>query len=171
MPGYKCPKCGKEYKNKGLYYQRHIESCTGEQIITKTKKESISTKGTKSSTNIIKRLEKVEYRLDYLEQNLLKLKSNRINKSEIDNEKRFFEIIYQKINELSKKNLGIQKVLLSDLFEEINKEYYISMRNFSKYLIILNNINRIQLESGFSANDFSVKDNYGNIFKIIRILD
>ncbi|MFX0073461.1 MAG: hypothetical protein ACFFAO_20475 [Candidatus Hermodarchaeota archaeon] len=168
---YKCPKCGKQYKNKGAYYQKHIESCAGKQMAIKTKKKVISPKSTQASLNIIKRLEKIEHRIDYLEQDLLKLKLNRKSKSEINNEKRFFEIINQKINELSKKNLGIQKVLLSDLFEEINKQYYISLENFSKYLIKLNNLNKIQLESGFSADNFSVKDNYGNIFKIIRIID
>lgn len=29
MTSYKCPHCGKEYKRKGIYFERHMQSCSG----------------------------------------------------------------------------------------------------------------------------------------------
>ena len=168
---YKCPKCGKPYKTKGAYYQRHIDSCTGKKQLKKTK--STITKSTKieGSGEIIKRLNIIENRLNRLERNFTELKLGQVIRSEIHNEGQFLEIINHKVLELSQKSLGIQKVLLNDLFKEIKKDYDISRDMFSDFLIKLNNNNKVQLESGTSVDDFSIKDNYGNVFKLIRILD
>ena len=81
------------------------------------------------------------------------------------------DIVNQKVLELSQNSLGIHKVLLKDLFKDIKKDYEISRDMFSNFLIKLNNINKVQLESGTSVDDFSIQDNYGNVFKLIRILD
>ncbi len=168
---FKCPKCGKAYKTQGAYYKKHIESCTGKIQPSKPKKKISSKIKAQTSSSIIKRLEKIENRLYMLEQDFKGIRTSRNNKFKIENEKTLFDIIYQKIQELSKKMLGIQKVLLRDLYNEINKEYYISIENFSKFLMKLNNANKIQLESGTSEEDFSIRDNYGNVFKLIRVLD
>jgi len=168
---FKCPKCGKPYKTQGKYYQKHIESCTGKIQPSKAKKKIGSTKKAKASSSIINRLENIENRLIILEQGFKGIKSGHKSKFKIENEKTLLDIIYQKIQELSKKMLGIRKVLLRDLYNEINKEYYISIENFSKFLMKLNNANKIQLESGTSEEDFSIRDNYGNVFKLIRVLD
>lgn len=119
----------------------------------------------------MKRLDSIENRLYKLEQDFRVLKLGKVVKSEIQNENQFLEIINQKVNELSQKMLGIQKLHLKDLYEVINKDYNISKDNFSKYLIKLYNRNKIQLEAGMSSDNFSIKDNYGNVFKLIRILD
>jgi len=66
--------------------------------------------------------------------------------------------------------LGMDSVYLKDLFDELNKDNYITFDKFSEYLIRLNNLNRIQLESGMSSDEFSIKDSYGNVFKLIRII-
>ncbi len=166
---FKCPKCGKTYKTQGTYYKKHIESCTGKIQPSKTKISS--TKNAEISRTIIKRLENIESRLNMLEQDIKGIKSGHKSKFKIKNEKTLLDIIYQKIQELSKKMLGIRKVLLRDLYNEINKDYYISIENFSKFLMKLNNANKIQLESGTSEEDFSIRDNYGNVFKLIRVLD
>ncbi len=168
---YKCPKCGKPYKTKGAYYQRHIESCTGKKPLKKTKRTVAKSIKIEESGEIIKRLDIIENRLNRLEQNFNELKLGQVIRSEIYNEGQFLEIINQKVLELSQKSLGIQKVLLSDLFKEIKKDYDISRDMFSDFLIKLNNINKVQLEPGTSVDDFSIKDNYGNVFKLIRILD
>ena len=168
---YKCPKCGKPYKTQGAYYKKHIESCTGKILTSKKKKKISSSKKVEISSIIIKRLDNIENRLKILEQNYKKTKLSIKGKFKIENEKTLLEIIYQKIQELSKKMLGYQKLLLKDLYDEINKEYYISIDDFSNYLMKLYNANRIQLEAGTSSEDFSIKDNYGNVFKLIRILD
>jgi len=119
----------------------------------------------------MERLGNIENRLYKLEQDFRVLKLGKAAKSEIQNEEQFLEIIYQKIHELSQKMLGIQKVQLKDLYKVIIKDFNISKDNFSKYLIRLNNRNKIQLEAGMSSDDFSIKDNYGNVFKLIRIFD
>ena len=168
---YKCPKCGKSYKSKGVYYQRHIESCTGEKPLKKTKRTVTKSIKIEESREIIKRFDIIENRLNRLERNFNELKLGQVIKSEIHNKGQFLEIVNQKVLELSQKSLGIQKVLLNDLFREIKKDYDISRNMFSDFLIKLNNINKVQLESGTSADDFSIKDNYGNVFKLIRILD
>jgi uncharacterized coiled-coil DUF342 family protein len=168
---YECPKCGKTYKTKGVYYQRHIDSCTGKKPLKKTKRTITKPIKIEESGEIIKRLAIIESRLNRLEQNFNELKLGQVVRSEIHNEAQFLEIINQKVLELSQKSLGIQKVLLKDLFKDIKKDYDISRNMFSNFLIKLNNMNKIQLEPGTSMDDFSIQDNYGNVFKLIRILD
>ena len=168
---YKCPKCGKSYKTKGVYYQRHIDSCTGKQPLKKTKRAITKSIKIEESGEVIKRLDIIENRLSMLERNFNELKLGQVIRSEIHNEAQFLEIVNQKVLELSQKSLGIQKVLLKDLFKEIKKDYDISRDMFSNFLIKLNNINKVQLESGTCVDDFSIQDNYGNVFKLIRILD
>lgn len=168
---YKCPKCGKPYKTKGVYYQRHIESCTGKKQLIKTKRTVTKSIKIEESGEIIKRLDLIENRLHRLERNFNELKLGQAIRSEIHNEDQFLEIINQKVLKLSQKSLGIQKVLLKDLFKDIKKDYDISRSMFSNFLIKLNNINKVQLEPGTSGDNFSIKDNYGNVFKLIRILD
>lgn len=171
MPDYKCPKCGKVYKRSGTYYEKHIESCTGKKPTIKAKKAAIKPKKIKESISISKRLEIIEYRLDKLEKDFRENKLMQGGKSGIPNDVQFLGIITQKIQELSQKMLGIQKVLLKDLYEEIIKDYNISLDEFSGYLLKLNHNNKVQLEPGMSTDDFFIKDNYGNVFKLIRILD
>jgi len=171
MPVYECPKCGKVYQRRGIYYERHIESCTGKKPTIRTIKTVIKPKKIEKSSVISKRLEMIEYRLDKLEKDFRETKLMQGSKSEIRNDDQFLGIITQKIQEVSQKMLGIQKVLLKDLYEEIIKDYNISLDEFSGYLLKLNHNNKVQLEPGMSADDFFIKDNYGNVFKLIRILD
>ncbi|MFX0082581.1 MAG: hypothetical protein ACFE94_12605 [Candidatus Hodarchaeota archaeon] len=166
-----CPKCGKVYQRGGIYYQNHIKSCTGNVPLKKTKSTSIKPKKVEISSTILKRLDSIENRLYNLEQGFRALKLTRTVKSDIKSEDQLLEIVNQKIQELSQKTLGIQKVLLRDLYEIISKDYNISIDNFSEYLIRLYNRNKIQLEAGMSSDKFSIEDNYGNVFKLIRILD
>jgi hypothetical protein len=166
-----CPKCGKVYQRGGVYYEKHITSCTGKKPLRKTKTSVIKTKQIEPSSFILKRLDLIENRLYQLEQEFSVLKSRKVAKSEIRSEQQFLEIINQKIHELSQKMLGIQKIVLKDLYIGINEDYNISKDDFSKYLIKLYNRNKIQLEAGMTNDNFSIKDNYGNVFKLIRILD
>ena len=167
----KCPKCGKVYKRGGIYYEKHIKSCTGKKPQKKTKASLVIPKKVEVSPNILKRLDLIENRLSQLEQDFRVLKLGRAVKSEIQSEDQLLEIVNLKVNQLSQKTLGIQKVLLKDLYKVINKDYNLSKDNFSKYLIKLYNKNKIQLEAGMSSDKFSIKDNYGNVFKLIRIFD
>ena len=159
------------YQRGGAYYEKHIKSCTGKKPLRKTKTSVIKPKKIEISPNILKRLDSIEYRLYKLEQDFRVLKVGNVVKSEIQSEDQLLDIVNQKVHELSQKMLGIQKVHLEDLYKEINKDYNISKDNFSKYLIKLYNRNKIQLEAGMSSDNFSIKDNYGNVFKLIRILD
>ena len=117
--------------------------------------------------DITQRLNNIENRLQSLETIFLNFKPN---KSQIKNEDVLLEVINQKIHSLSKHMLGMDKVYLKDLFDELNKDNYISFDKFSEYLIRLNNLNQIQLESGMSSDEFSINDSYGNVFKLIRIM-
>ncbi|MFX1503909.1 MAG: hypothetical protein ACFFDH_23305, partial [Promethearchaeota archaeon] len=167
-----CPKCGKIYERGGFYYEKHINSCTGKKPSKKqTKTSVIKPKKIDSSSNILKRLDLIENRLYQLEQDLQILKFGKASKSEIRSEDQFLEIINRKIHELSQKMLGIQKIAIKDLFNAINEDYNISTAIFTSYLLKLYNRNKIQLEAGMSGEDFFIEDNYGNVFKLIRILD
>ena len=171
MPILECPKCGKIYKRGGKYYEDHIRSCTGKEPPKKIKASLIKPKKVEVSRDILNRFDLIENRLSKLEQDFKVLKLGKSVKSEIRNEAQLLEIINQKVHELSQKMLGIQKVHLKELYKVINKDYNISKDKFSKFLIKLYNRNKIQLEAGMSSDDFSIKDNYGNVFKLIRIFD
>jgi len=127
----------------------------------------ITLKAKGGTMEISERLSNIENRLQYLETIFVNFKPA---KSQIKNEDVLFEVINQKIHSLSKHMLGMDKVYLKDLFDELNKDNYISFDKFSEYLIRLNNLNQIQLESGMSSDEFSINDSYGNVFKLIRIL-
>jgi len=159
------------YHRGGTYYEKHIKSCTGKKSLKKTKTSVFKPKKVGVSITILKRLDLIESRLYQLEQDFRVLKLGKAVKSEIRSEDQLLEIVNQKVLELSQKTLGIKKVLLKDLYKIINKDYNISKDNFSKYLIKLYNRNKIQLEAGISSDKFSIKDNYGNIFKLISIFD
>jgi len=165
MPVLECPKCGKVYKRGGKYYDDHVKSCKGKagKVIKKPKimKTRVET------VEILERLGNIENRLQNLETIFVNLTPT---KSKIKNEDDLLEIINQKIHSLSKQMLGMDKVYLKDLFDELNKDNYITFDKFSEYLIRLNNLNRIQLESGMSSDEFSINDSYGNVFKLIRLI-
>jgi len=124
-------------------------------------------KASSDSMEILDRLSNIENRVQYLESIFVNLKPS---KSQIKNEDELLEVINQKIPSLSKRMLGLDKVYLKNLFDELNKDNYITFDKFSEYLIRLNNLNRIQLESGMSSDEFSINDSYGNVFKLIRII-
>ena len=154
------------YKRGGKYYDDHVKSCQGKASKAIKKPKIIKTRG--ETREILGRLSNIENRLHSLETILVNLKPT---KSQIKNEDDLLGIINQKVSSLSKHMLGMDKVYLKDLFDELNKDNYITYDKFSEYLIRLNNLNRIQLESGMSSDEFSINDSYGNVFKLIRILD
>jgi hypothetical protein len=153
------------YKKGGKYYNDHIKSCKGKTSI-EIKKPKIAKTST-DTIEILTRLNNIENRLQSLERFYTNLKPT---KSQIRSEDDLLEMINQKIHSLSKRMLGMDKVYLKDLFDELNKDNYITFDKFSEYLIRLNNLNRIQLESGMSSDEFSINDSYGNVFKLIRII-
>lgn len=171
MANLECPKCGKIYKRAGVYYENHVKSCQGKDIRKKKIQRVIKPTSTKISGKIENRLELIETRLRKIEQEFREFKLKQGKRPRIKSDSELLNIISSKIQELSQKMMGIQKVLLKDLYEEISKEYHISKDNYSKSLIRLYNSNKIQLESGMSNSDFSVRDNFGNVFKLIRIID
>lgn len=171
MANLECPKCGKIYKRVGVYYENHVKSCQGKVKRKGKTQKVIKTPSTRISGNLVKRLGLIENRLSKIEQEFRDFKLKQGMKPRIKSDNELFNIISLKIQELSQKMMGIQKVLLKDLYEEICKEYHISKDNYSKSLIRLYNHNKIQLEPGMSNIDFSVRDNFGNIFKLIRIID
>ena len=124
-------------------------------------------KAESEAIEILQRLNSIESRLKYLETTLVNFTPT---KSQIKNKDELLDVINQKIHSLSKRMLGIDKVYLKDLFDELNKDNYITFDKFSEYLVKLNNLNRIQLEPGMSSNEFNIKDSYGNVFKLIRII-
>lgn len=83
----------------------------------------------------------------------------------------FANIVKEAIEEISMGKFGVNKISLKELFLLINKHYSISKERFSKFLINLHNTNKIQLEPGLLNKDFYIKDNYGNLYTIIRTLE
>ena len=171
MADLECPKCGKIYKRAGVYYENHVKGCQGKGKKKKKIQRVINPTSTEFSGKIEFRLELIENRLGKIEQEFKNFKLKQKKKPNIKSDRELLNIVSSKIQELSQKMMGIQKVLLKDLYEEISEEYHISKDNYSKSLIRLYNSNKIQLEPGMSNSDFSVRDNFGNIFKLIRIID
>ncbi|MHA1285584.1 MAG: hypothetical protein ACTSQP_24025 [Promethearchaeota archaeon] len=156
MAEYKCPKCGKIYKRKGKYFNQHVEKCMGEKSSVSISSKRKPPLQSNDIAFILKKIENIEFRLEKLESQFKLTNKNHLFNSKIGNENIFFDIIREKVNFLSKKMLGIPKVRLKDLFEEIKKEYHISKEEFSDYLIKLNSLNKIQLEPGMDSNGFSI---------------
>ena len=165
MPILECPKCGKVYQRGGKYYDDHVKSCKGKASKAIKKPQKMKTRG--ETVEVLERLSNIENRLNYLETIFVNLKPT---KSQIKNKDDLLDVINLKIHSLSKRMLGMDKVYLKDLFDELNKDNYITFDKFAEYLIRLNNLNHIQLESGMSSDEFSINDSYGNVFKLIRII-
>lgn len=120
------------------------------------------------------RLENIENRLANIEKENYSLpkKSIKLRKgTKIEDVDLFSNIVKDAIDEISTGRFGINKISLKELFDSINKEYYITKDSFTRYLLDLHNRNKIQLESGLIGQDFYIEDNYGNIYKLIRILE
>jgi len=168
---FKCSKCGKVYKSKSSYYENHIKNCNGISISSKTKNKKVSSNKSDQINNVIIRLEKIEARLDNLEQNLTLITGKHTDKHTIKNEILFLELVKDKLRTYSTGTYGINVMPLKYLFTSIEKDYNISKEDFSKFLLKLNNNNKIQLEPATINDDFSIRDNYGNVYKIIRIIN
>ena len=65
---YNCPKCKKEYKTQGVFYQKHIKMCTGPVLKQKSKKVIKHQKSSGNNEIVFKRLESIERRLVTLEE-------------------------------------------------------------------------------------------------------
>lgn len=123
---------------------------------------------------VLSRLEKIENRLAQLETDSKRRKASDISYSEkrnLENEKMLKDIIIERISEISSNKLGIKKITLHELFESINQDYSVIISDFSNILLKLHNKHKIQLEPGLIDDGFSIRDNYGNIYKVIRLLD
>lgn len=133
-------------------------------------------------SEIIKDLQKnfqiLNSRLDVIESRLDKLEKSKrenfnepaINKPRIEDQKIFSQILRERVQDLSKKQIGSKKIPIKELYDDISKNYDINKEIFSNILLNLYNQEKIQLEPGTIDNDFSIRDNFGNIYKIIRLL-
>ncbi|MHA1762661.1 MAG: helix-hairpin-helix domain-containing protein [Promethearchaeota archaeon] len=125
--------------------------------------------------NMLSRLQALETKVHAIEsrigRNSFNLTSN-YQKVRLENENALETLIIDKLQEiLQDDRLGIKKIPLEKLFNSLTREYIIDIKDFSKILLRLHAQNVIQLEPGLLDDGFSIKDNYGNIFKIIRLLD
>lgn len=89
----------------------------------------------------------------------------------IRNAEQLYDIIKKKINKMIKSRLGIQKVSINELYNQIIKDYSIAKEIFAEYLLMLFEEGKLQLETDFIGNGLSVIDSKGNTFKVVRILE
>jgi hypothetical protein len=130
-------------------------------------------------SSLLKRVESIEYRLGLFEEigpieSKLKIKGQKLFDSISDhpfirNENLLFEIMSEKVDEMTEKWLGIREVTIDDLYHQIIKDYSITKEIFVEYLLMLYQKEKIHMASGSIQNGFSVKDHDGKIYQIIRI--
>jgi nucleotidyltransferase/DNA polymerase involved in DNA repair len=130
-------------------------------------------------SSLLKRVESIEYRLDIFEE-MVPTESKETMKGQkllesisdhpfIRNENILFEIMSEKVNEMTEKWLGIREVTIDDLYHQIIKDYSITKEIFVEYLLMLYQNEKIHMASGTMSNGFSVRDHDGKIYQVIRI--
>ena len=172
-----CKICGKELKNpesprhiNSKYHQKKLKELKAKKGQKSKGKEELKTSlNSNDILSIIDRLDRIEHRLQVLEKFHHEFK-NKESRSTISSVSALLEIVKEKLPIISKNQLGIEKVSLGELYTKITDEYSISKKNFSKGLLKLNDAGKVQLEPGSSSRDFSINDNYGNVYKLIRLL-
>ena len=146
---------------------RHKVKLTAENEIIKNLQNDIA--------QFSSRLDNFEIRLKRLETNMIKEKESptklAISKPRIEDQNVFSQILRERVQDLSKKRFGSKKIPIKELYDDLSKSYDINKETFSDILLNLYNKEKIQLEPGTMDNDFSIKDNFGNIYKIIRLLE
>jgi len=164
----KCKICGKDLKNPNS--KSHINSKYHQDKLNKIPTDNKSITGVTKDIKLVEQIELInkklkvyDSRLENLENILLKNK-----KSLIKTKNELFDIIKQILPVISNQVLGIATI--EDLLKRIKIDYDISEVGFRKGLLKLNSENKIQLEPGMSDISYSLKDNYGNIYKLIRLL-
>ncbi|MHA1439848.1 MAG: hypothetical protein ACTSPD_20055 [Promethearchaeota archaeon] len=172
-----CKICGKNLKNPNS--KNHINSKFHQE---KLKQQNLSKQSTskidsnieirdffKELLTIKSRLTSIENRLKVIE-DFYDIQNKEKNKIRISGISNLWEIIKHKIPEISNNILGIEKVSIGKLYQKISNDHIIPKEDFEKALIKLNDSGKIQLEAGTNEDDFSIKDNYGNVYKLIRLL-
>ena len=131
--------------------------------------------------SITKRIEVIEQRLDNIEQISLKNSKKSINSKKllgslpdhpfIRNENLLYEVISEKIEEITEKWLGVREVSITDLYQHIVKDYSITKEIFAEYLLMLFRKRKIKLTPSLTENGFSIRDHDKQIYHVVRIID
>jgi hypothetical protein len=131
--------------------------------------------------SIIKRIEVIEQRLDNIDQikhtkskksiDSMKLLGSLPDHPFIRNENLLFEVINEKIEEITEKWLGVREVSITDLYQQIVKDYSITKEIFAEYLLMLFRKRRIQLAPSLTERGFYIRDHDEQIYQIVKILD
>jgi hypothetical protein len=129
----------------------------------------------------IKHIEAIEQRLDDIEQIRLKTSKESIDSKKllgslpdhpfIRNENLLYEVICKKIEGITEKWLGVREVSITDLYQQIVKDYSITKEIFAEYLLMLFRKKKIQLASSLTESGFYIRDHDEQIYHIVRILD
>jgi len=127
---------------------------------------------------IISTLGNIEQRLERLEGKFSKSLIKKIDtptsnssKAYIRSELSCYEIIKETINKMTKGSKGIKKCSIDELYKNIIRDYSIPKEIFREYLLMLYNDRKLQLEPGYMDDGFAIRDNYGNLFKVVRLLE
>jgi len=121
--------------------------------------------------NIEQRLERLEGKMNKSLIEKIDIPTSNSSKAYIRSELSCFEIIKETINDMTKGSKGIKKSSIDELYKNIIKDYTIPKEIFGEYLLMLNNDRKIQLEPGYMDDGFAIRDNYGNFFKVVRLLE
>ncbi len=174
---YKCPKCGKDYKTQGSYYQKHIKNCIGNIPKPKSNKKSKSQNASGSLATVLKRFEIFETRLSSLERkfNRFNISNRKIHPNKevrnlpINNEKKLVNIIKKIVNENS--NLYSIKGMMSlkELRDNIRINYNLSETIFEELMLKLYRRELIDLQAGGNPKDYQLKSPTGKMFYYLRV--
>lgn len=121
--------------------------------------------------NIEQRLERVEGKMNKSLIEKIDIATSNSSKAYIRSELSCFEIIKETINEMTKGSKGIKKSSIDELYKNIIKDYTIPKEIFGEYLLMLYNDRKLQLEPGYMDDGFAIRDIYGNVFRVVRLLE
>lgn len=121
--------------------------------------------------NIEQRLERLEGKMNKNLIEKIDIPTSNSSKAYIRSELSCFEIIKETINEMTKGSKGIKKSSIDELYKNIIKDYTIPKEIFGEYLLMLYNDRKLQLEPGYMDDGFAIRDIYGNVFRVVRLLE
>ncbi|HEC39802.1 hypothetical protein LCGC14_0482150 [marine sediment metagenome] len=177
MALYKCPKCGREYKTKGAFYQKHVKNCVGEIPKQKDKKISKPQKGRKTLNTVIKRLESFDTRLSNLEKKFnefdisnRKLPSNKsVALLPMNSEKKLVNIIKSIIAENANSYSIKGLITLKELRTKIINRYNLSEGKFEELMLKLYRKELVDLQAGGNPQNYQLKSPTGKEFYYLRV--
>jgi nucleotidyltransferase/DNA polymerase involved in DNA repair len=155
----------KEKETQPTYIQE-VKTVEDSEVISQIKRDIKLINSKLENFNI--RLERIENKID---RSYKKTSTTKTYKPKIHDRKVFSQVLRERVEYLSKNRFGSKTIPIKEVYDDLIKNYDINKSEFTELLLDLYNKEKIQLEPGTINDDFSIIDNFGNTYKIIRLLD